>query len=104
HRSLSYIDAAILSQAIIRREANVWRSAVDSVILYGQSYKQILMTTLKIWVVGKVFSFVVFIGFVVPALVVGSLIHDIAVIIAVVMAIVAARLLELALYEPFALA
>lgn len=105
NQSLSYVDEAILSYAIARREPNVWRSAVDGVILYGQSYKRILITTLKVWVVGKIFDIFLFAGLLLPMVLIASLFESGGILFfAFVLAFIGARLIELALYEPFALA
>lgn len=104
-RSLSYVDEAILSAAIARQEKNVWKSAVDSIVLYGQSYRSILLTTLKIWAIGKAVVAVAFIGFLAPALLVAAMLeNNVVAFFGLVAAVIGARLVELALYEPFALA
>ncbi|TXD37055.1 hypothetical protein FRC98_09970 [Lujinxingia vulgaris] len=108
NRSLSYVDEAILSYAIAQREENVWNSARHGIVLYGQSYKPILFTTLKAWVLGKVFGVIFFAMIIVPGLLISSLLGPewgtLGFIIALVLAAVGGRLLELAFYEPFALA
>lgn len=108
NRSLSYVDEAILSYAIAQREENVWNSARHGIVLYGQSYKPILMTTVKAWALGKVFGVIFFVMIVVPGLLISGMLGpewgSIAFIIALVLAAVGGRLLELAFYEPFALA
>lgn len=105
NRSLSFVDEAILSYAIARRETNVWQSAADGVVLYGQSYKPILLTTVKVWVLGKIFGVVAFVGLVVPALALGAMTgNNLVVFFGLLAALAGARLAELALYEPFALA
>jgi hypothetical protein len=105
NRSLSYVDEAIMSFAVQRRESNVWNSASDGIVLYGQRYKPILLTTVKVWVIGKVFSVIVFVVFVSLALATTALIgNNIVVFFGFLLAVAGARLVELALYEPFALA
>ena len=104
NRSLSFVDEAILSYAVSRRETNVWKSAADGVVLYGQKYKPILMTTVKVWVLGKIFSVVVFVAFVGLALTLALTGNSLIVFFGFLLALAAARLVELALYEPFALA
>ena len=103
-RSASYVDEAILSYAIARQEENVFHSARQGLVLYAQSYKPILITTVKFYVVAKIFSFLVFFGFMIPALALSVFEIEWLVFGAVILAIVAARLVELALFEPFALA
>jgi hypothetical protein len=105
NRSLSFVDEAILSYAVGRREDNVWNSAADGIVLYGQRYKPILLTTVKVWVIGKIFSVLVFIAFVAAALAVTALTgNNIVVFFGFLLVVAGARLMELALYEPFALA
>lgn len=104
-RSASYVDEAILSYAIARGEENVFQSARQGLVLYAQSYKPILITTVKFYFIAKIFTFFLFLGFVIPALLLTSLFAiEWLVIVGFVLAIIAARLVELALIEPFALA
>jgi hypothetical protein len=105
NRSLSYVDEAILSYSVARRQPNVWQSAADGVVLYGQRYKPILITTVKVWVLGKIFGFLAFFGFVAAALALGALTgSNMVVLFGFLLAVAGARLVELALYEPFAVA
>lgn len=105
NRSLSFVDEAILSYAVSKRETNVWGSAADGIVLYGQKYKPILLTTVKVWVIGKIFSVVVFVVFVAGALALTALTgSNLVVFFGFLMALAGARLVELALFEPFALA
>ncbi|RAL20989.1 hypothetical protein DL240_15070 [Lujinxingia litoralis] len=111
NRSLSYVDEAILSYAIARREENVWNSARHGIVLYGQSYKPILFTTIKAYLIGKAFSLAFFAMVLVPGLLIATVVgkqaiemQSIITIIAFIIAAVGGRLLELAFYEPFALA
>lgn len=105
NRSLSYVDEAILSYAVARRQANIWDSAADGIVLYGQRYKPILITTVKVWVLGKVFGVAVFVFFVASALTLAALTgSNLVAFFGFLMAVAGARLVELALYEPFALA
>lgn len=104
-QSLTYVDEAILSYAIYRREDNVWASARHGVLLYAQCYKPILITAAKIWALGKVVGFVLFLVFLVPAaLVAWAIGNPVVSIIMVVLALVAAWGTKAALFEPFALA
>ncbi len=105
NRSLTYVDEAILSYAIYRGEDNVWNSARHGVILYAQSYKPILITAAKVWVMGKVIGFVAFLFFLAPAAVVMLIAQSLIVqVVAVILALVAAWAFKAALFEPFALA
>ncbi|MFW5968302.1 MAG: hypothetical protein ACOCV2_12325, partial [Persicimonas sp.] len=70
NRALTYVDEAILSYAVYRGEDNVWNSARHGIILYAQSYKPILITAAKVWLLGKVIVFFAFVFFLVPAVLV----------------------------------
>ncbi|MBA2662314.1 MAG: hypothetical protein H0U74_08460 [Bradymonadaceae bacterium] len=111
NRSLSYVDEAILSYAIYREEDNVWNSARHGIVLYGQCYKPILITAAKVYLIGKVFFIGLLTMFLLPAAAIIYLLPDSAStgmivvhILILVSALFAARLVELALFEPFALA
>lgn len=108
NRSLSYVDEAILAHAIRRREPNVWASARHGTILYAQSYKGILLNTAKLYVLGKVFDVVFFAILLVPFLGAAALLDEAAggfvFVAGLILAGVGSRFIELAIYEPFALA
>ena len=108
NRSLSYVDEAILSHAIRRREPNVWASARHGTILYAQGYKGILLNTAKIYVLGKVLDVVLFAVLLVPFLGIAALLDTAAggfvFLAGLILAAIGSRLIELAFYEPFALA
>ncbi len=105
NRALSYVDESILSYAIYRGEDNIWNSARHGIILYAQSYKPILITAAKVWLLSKVVGFILFIGFMIPAGLVLVFVKTVPFqIIAVVLALVAAWAVKAALFEPFALA
>jgi hypothetical protein len=103
NRSVSYVDEAILSYAIARDEANVWRSARHGVILYAQAYKPILGAAVKIWLLGKVAFIVLLLILGIPAVLVllafDAVWLQVVLFVAVVML---AWLIMAATYEPFA--
>lgn len=108
-RSLTYVDEAILSYAIYRNEDNVWNSARHGIVLYGQCYKPILITAAKSYALGKVLFISIFVIFAGPAYLISLLFaaSDIVGIIQIfifILAAIAAWLIQLALFEPFALA
>lgn len=105
NRALTYVDEAILSYAVHRGEENVWNSARHGIILYAQSYKPILITAAKVWLLGKVIAFLLFAFLMVPAIVVSLAVETLAIqLIAVALALVGAWATKAALFEPFALA
>lgn len=104
NRSLTYVDEAILSYAIAEGDDNIWNSARHGIILYAQSYKPILITAVKVWLVGKVFFIGLFVIFLVPAAFAAAAVQvSWLQIIFVVFAFIAAALVEKALFEPFAM-
>lgn len=105
-RSLTYVDEAILSYAIYQGDSNIWNSARHGVILYAQSFKPILTTAAKVWLLGKVMVFLLFLLFLVPAIGVMLLAqgHIGVQIVALLMTLVAAWGAKATFFEPFALA
>ncbi len=106
NKSLDYVDAAILSYAIRQGSQNVWQSARHGVILYAQSYKGILMTAAKAWGIGKVLDLLVFVMAMVPVValtaVAGDEVGTVVFIVGLILAGIFAKIVELAVYEPFA--
>lgn len=106
NKSLDYIDAAILSHAIRKGSDNVWQSAREGVVLYGQSYKSMLWTAAKAWGIGKVLDTVIFFVLIAPFVGlmmlfdpnIGSWIFIFGLVAVGFMT----KLIELAIYEPFA--
>ena len=104
-RSLTYVDEAILSYAVYRGEDNVWNSARHGVLLYAQSYKPILITAAKLWLVGKVLGFVLLIFFFIPAGIAIGFMPNLALqLLVALVAVVAVFFVMQALFRPFALA
>lgn len=105
NRSLTYVDEAILSYAVYREEENVWNSARHGIILYAQCYKPILITAAKVWLLGRVLLFLVFLLYLAAfgglAYLMGS---TVATVVAVILAFIAAWSTMAIFFEPFALA
>lgn len=55
NRSLTYVDEAIFSFGILRRDQDLWVAAKEGVILYAQSWKSLLKIAVAIWVADKLF-------------------------------------------------
>ncbi len=68
--SLNYIDEAIVSYIFVQkreeRQESVWKSAVDGVVLYAQSWKGILKTAVGSVVFIYAFNIIVFLLFAFP--------------------------------------
>ena len=104
-RSTSYVDEAILSYAIARDEPNVWKSARQGVILFAQAYPPILMTAVKVWILGRVIFVALLLALGIPAVLVLLAFNAIWLQVAVLVGVlVTASLLVRAVYEPFSTA
>ncbi len=105
NQSLSYIDEAILSYAIARDEKNVWNSARHGIILYAQSYKPVLLTAVKVWVLGRVFFVALLILFGIPgALILWTFNIIWLQLIVIVGVFLLSSLMVKAVFDPFAAA
>jgi len=105
NQSLTYVDEAILSYAICKDEKNIWNSARHGIILYAQSYKPVLMTAVKVWVLGKVFFIASVVTIGIPGIFL-MLVFD-AIwfqLLALVATLLLASLFTRAVFEPFAMA
>ncbi len=110
-RAASYVDDAILSYAIAQRNPNAYDGAVQGLILYAQNTKAIVITAAKIYVIGKVFNLLLLVMFMVPGLLFTAMVGrsmdgygELLVLFGAAMAFLLARFIELAIFEPFALA
>lgn len=74
--SLRYVDESILSYVFLRkkegRDENVWKSACDGVVLYAQSWKKILTTSLGIVAFVYIFNILLFVISVFPLVALAS--------------------------------
>ncbi|GAB3804316.1 hypothetical protein [Virgibacillus kimchii] len=74
---LNYIDEAIVSYIFVRKkqnpEENVWKSATDGVVLYGQSWKGLLKTAAGAVLFIYIFNIAIFLGFAMTLMFVSSL-------------------------------
>jgi hypothetical protein len=105
NRSLSYVDQAIISYAIAREEPNVWKSARDGILLYAQAYPPILVTAVKVWLLGRAFFVALLVLFGIPGILLllafNAIWFQVVVIVGVFLA---TSLLVRAVFEPFATA
>lgn len=109
--SLNYIDEAIFSYIILRknegRTESAWKSGCDGVVLYAQSWKGILKTSVFAAVIVYLFDIIVFLVSVFPLLFIGKFLSrnnpDVAFLmgfLAVALAIIIMTLLKRALVDP----
>ncbi|WP_438314667.1 hypothetical protein [Sporosarcina sp. FA9] len=75
--SLNYIDEAVVSYIILRRneerDETVWKSASDGVVLYAQSWKGIIKTAAGAVLLIYAFSIITFLVFALPLMGIGKL-------------------------------
>lgn len=103
-RSLTYVDEAIFSYGLTKRtQQTLWASAKDGVILYAQSWKELLKVAVGIWLIGAVSFFVLLVLFLIPGVAVGYFVESLRLPIAIIV-VVLAYLVKLAVYEPLGLA
>lgn len=100
--SVTYIDEAILSYSLSKKDANPWISAKEGIVLYAQSYKEILKNALVIGVLGLVSFFAFVLILMIPGLGLQALFPGVKTAIGISMIIIA-YLIKLALYNPLAL-
>ena len=105
NQSLTYVDEAILSYSISRNEKNVWNSARHGIILYAQVYKPVIMTALKVWVLGRVVFIGLLLVFGIPGIALMMAFNAIWFqLITIVGIILLTSLTMRAVFEPFAMA
>lgn len=75
--SLSYIDEAIMSYIFVRKDIkqdeSTWKSAIDGVVLYAQSWKSVLKTTAGSVVFIYAFNIIVFLVLAFPLMFVSNI-------------------------------
>ncbi len=57
--SLTYVDEAVLSYAMVKGERNFWQSAKEGVILYFQNWKKIAVSGVKLTIMSYLFFLVI---------------------------------------------
>jgi hypothetical protein len=104
-RSLTYIDEAIFSYGLTKRdEQTLWASAKEGVLLYAQSWQELLKVAVGIWLIGAVSFFVLLALFLIPGLAIGFFLPSSGKLVIGIMVLAAAYIINLALYEPLGLA
>lgn len=109
--SLNYIDEAIFSYIILRknegRQESAWKSGCDGVVLYAQSWKGIIKTSIFAVIFIYLFNLIVFVLSVLPLLLVSKFLSrnnpDLGFLfgfLAVVLALTLMVLLKRALIDP----
>ncbi len=102
NRALTYIDEAIFSYTLLTGSTNPWASARTGIVLYGQSWKPLLKSAFKVWLVGQLAWFIAFLVILLPTYGLIRLMPDASFILGI-MAVILALLVVSAFYEPLAL-
>ncbi len=100
--SVSYVDEAILSYSLSKKEENPWISAKEGIVLYAQSYKEILKNALVIGVLGLISFSVIALILMLPGMGLQSMFPGIRTAVGFSVIIIA-YLVKLALFNPLAL-
>lgn len=101
--SVTYVDEAILSYNLSKNLENPWQGAKEGIILYAQSYKNLLKSALFLGILGF-FTFILFlIILLIPGIILASLLPSLKVYIGISI-IVISYIFKLALYNPLAMA
>jgi len=105
-RSLTYVDEAIFSYGLTKRdEQTLWVSAKEGVLLYAQSWKELLKVAVSIWFIGMVSFFILLVVFLIPGLLIGIAIGSVPIKSAIALIVItSAYVVNLAFFEPLALA
>jgi hypothetical protein len=100
--SLTYVDEAVMARNFMRPEETVWQSAKTGLVLYAQSWKEILKTAFVLGL-GSISSYIILlICLLVPFLGLGKVYPSFKVVF-VIAAFVFAGAIKLALFDPWAL-
>ena len=104
-RSLRYTGETILSYALLQERQTIWESARRGLLLFAQSYRSVIWSTVKLWVMSKLFFGLMLMLLALPALSILALVpgQPLAQLAVIASTFLAAGLAERVLYEPFAL-
>lgn len=101
--SLTYVDEAILARSFWRKDANVWESAQDGLVLYAQAWKPLLTNAVALMLLSFVPFIVVFILLGAPIGWLVSLVSTQAAGWSLIATLILAWLIKVALGDAFAM-
>jgi hypothetical protein len=101
--SLTYVDESILARNFVTTNETVWQSAKAGVVLYAQSWKEILKNAIVLGFVSVSSYAILLIIFLVPALGINGKLHPTLQVIGIIGAFVFAGVIKLAFFDPWAL-
>ncbi|MFO1463312.1 MAG: hypothetical protein U1F66_06010 [bacterium] len=100
--SLTYLDEAVMARNFMKEEETVWQSAKTGLVLYAQSWKQVLKTAFFLGVAAILSYGVLLILYLVPFLGLAGLYPKLKLLF-IAFAFVFAAVTKLALFDPWAL-
>ncbi|MBF0493024.1 MAG: hypothetical protein HQM15_09615 [Deltaproteobacteria bacterium] len=100
--SLTYMDEAILARNFMTPQETVWQSAKNGLLLYAQSWKEILKTAFILGLVALFAYSVLFVLCAIPVFALGAMLH-LHFLISALVSLTFAAALKLALLDPWAL-
>lgn len=100
--SLTYVDEAVLARNFVYEQETVWQSAKTGLVLYAQSWKEILKTAVMLGVLALTSYAVFAIALLIPALGLAKAYPTLKAVW-IIGALIFAGVIKLALFDPFAL-
>ena len=100
--SLTYIDEAVLARNFMKEEETVWQSAETGLVLYAQSWQQILKTAVFVGIAALLSYGVLLVLYLIPCLGLAGLYPKLKLLF-ILFAFVFAAVTKLALFDPWAL-
>jgi len=100
--SLTYIDEAVMARNFMREEETVWQSAKTGLVLYAQSWKQILKTAVFLGIAAIISYGILLVLYLIPFLGLAGLYPKFKILF-FVFAFIFAAVTKLALFDPWAL-
>jgi len=100
--SLTYVDEAVMARNFLKPEETVWQSAERGLVLYAQSWKEILKTALVLGLASLSSYIILIVAFLIPALGLGKA-YPAHKFLFVVSAFVLGAAVKLAFFDPWAM-
>ncbi|HSA58633.1 MAG TPA: hypothetical protein VLJ37_03005 [bacterium] len=100
--SLTYVDEAVMARNFMKEEETVWQSAQTGLVLYAQSWKEILKTAIFIGIAAILSYGLLSILYLIPFLGLAALYPKFKILL-IAFALIFAAVTKLALFDPWAL-
>lgn len=100
--SLTYIDEAVMARNFVKKNETVWQSAQSGLVLYAQSWQQILKTAIYLGIAAIVSYGVLLVFYLIPFLGLAGLYPKVKILF-IAFAFIFAAVTKLALFDPWAM-